>query len=93
MTSNPRHGCEEYIMRQKRSGHTGPQPLTLAEFHSHIDSDDFDDGPRKDSFGDGYGEPYNPRRQVFGVLKSGTIVYADLRDINDAILGVSEDTK
>lgn len=29
----------------------------------------FSSGPYRDTFGDGYGEPYNPNRFVFGTLK------------------------
>lgn len=36
----------------------------------------FRDGPFIESFGDGYGEPYNPKRYVKGVLKSGKKVWS-----------------
>lgn len=35
---------------------------------------EFEVGPFKDSFGDGYGDPYNPNRQIWGKLKNGKFV-------------------
>lgn len=53
--------------------------------HIELTREDFDalalrklfaDGPWKDTFGDGYGEPYNPNRWLFGTLKDGRRVKA-----------------
>ncbi len=38
----------------------------------------FVDGPYRDNFGSGHGEPYNPDRQAFGKLKDGRVVYCEL---------------
>lgn len=46
---------------------------TLDVFH---EAGDFSDGPFLSSFGDGYGQPYNPNRQAGGTLKDGRIVWA-----------------
>jgi len=40
-------------------------------------TEEFTDGPFSETFGSGYGEPYNPRRQAFGMVgKRG--VYCEL---------------
>jgi len=73
-TNEPRHSCYEYFIRK---GCKNPVLLKRAEFDQLVD-DGFVDGPFRDTFGDGYGEPYNPHRQAFGMLKDGRGVYCEL---------------
>jgi hypothetical protein len=54
-----------------------PEQLTKAYFDGLCEAGSFADGPHVDSFGDGHGEPYNPYRQAFGILKDGRGVYAE----------------
>lgn len=57
--------------------------LTKAEFDELVDSG-FRDGPFRESFGDGDGEPYYPWRQAFGTLKDGRKVFCELhKDLRD----------
>lgn len=67
--------CYSYCLKKN----TVAIELNIEEFNNFCKTDQFGDGPFKDSFGDGYGEPYNPDRQVFGTLKDGRVVYADLK--------------
>jgi hypothetical protein len=73
----PRHQCRGYI--ESQSGKTFL--LTKEEFDSLFREKQFDDGPYKDNFGNGNGEPYNPNRQAFGKLKDGRIVYCELSEV------------
>ena len=50
------------------------------QFDDWCKADEFQYGPMKETFGDGYGEPYNPHRMVYGTLKDGRKVYAYLDD-------------
>ena len=52
--------------------------ITKAEFDSHGESEAFAVGPYIETWGDGYGEPYNPYRQAFGKLRDGRVVYCEL---------------
>lgn len=52
--------------------------MTREEFNKLVE-DGFKDGPWMETFGDGYGEPYNPHRQAYGVTKDGRGVYAQVR--------------
>jgi hypothetical protein len=52
--------------------------LSQKEFDEHAKEKNFEEGPLIETFGDGYGEPYNPNRLVFGTLKGGEKVYAIL---------------
>lgn len=47
-----------------------------AQFDELCEQDAFSDGPNVSTFGDGYGEPYNPNREAWGTLKNGTKVWA-----------------
>lgn len=53
--------------------------LSKAEFDRLCDDDQFQLGPYLNSFGDGYGEPYNPNREAGGILKDGRVVWAWVR--------------
>jgi hypothetical protein len=70
----PRNGCRGW---QVSNDVDRMEELSLDEFHQLMRDSRFTKGPFKDSFGDGYGEPYNPQRQVFGQLKDGRFVYAE----------------
>jgi|SRR3989344_5033697 len=70
----PRHQCRNYV--QENGGKT--QLIEKSEFDSFFDRKEFADGPFRETFGDNYGEPYNPNRQAFGKLKDGRIVYCQL---------------
>ncbi len=71
---SPRNHCRDYV-REKGGKAT---LIAKEEFDSHCDNREFSEGPFKDRFGDGYGEPYKPNRQAFGTLKSGIVVYCEL---------------
>ena len=87
----PRHHCENYMCK---NGIEKSILLTKEEFDGHAKSKDFEDGPYKDSFGDGYGEPYNPHRQAFGRLKDGRAVYCELsRDLAERVRGYLKENK
>ena len=70
----PRNQCRNYVQEN------GGKALLIKkeELDSYILKKEFLDGPYIDSFGDGYGEPYNPNRQAFGKLKNDLIVYCEL---------------
>jgi hypothetical protein len=48
--------------------------IPFSEFKQRTKDNDFSNGPWIDSFGDGYGEPYNPNRAVWGTLFDGSKV-------------------
>lgn len=75
LDTKPKGQCWEYFAKR---GTGAPEMVTQLAFDAHFDAGDFADGPFRDSFGDGYGEPYNPYRQAFGTLKDGRGVYACL---------------
>lgn len=72
--TTPRNQCENYILERKGQAVF----LTKEEFDGYVRKKDFSEGPYRDSSGDGYGEPYNPRRQAFGTLNDGRIVFTEL---------------
>ncbi len=74
----PRNQCRSYV--QKKGGKA--ELLEKEEFDTHYKGGDFMEGPYRETFGDGYGEPYNPNRQAFGKLKKGNIVYCELSEGN-----------
>lgn len=47
------------------------EEIDIEEFDKLARAKQFDEGPLIDSFGDGYGEPYQPQRTVMGILKDG----------------------
>lgn len=53
--------------------------VSKATFDAHYRDGDFVGDPMISNFGDGYGEPYNPNREAWGVLKDGTKVWAWVR--------------
>lgn len=71
---SPRHYCRNYV--QENGGRA--ELLEKEVFDSFSKRREFTDGPFKETFGDGYGEPYNPNRQAFGKLKNGNVVYCEL---------------
>lgn len=70
----PRNQCRHYI------GAREAVLLTKKAFDELYYAGAFaeGEGPHKDNFGSGYGEPYNPDRQAFGTLKDGRIVYCEI---------------
>ena len=52
------------------------QSIDRAEFDRLARAGEFAEGPYQDSFGDSYGDPYRPRRAVYGVLRDGRMVRA-----------------
>jgi len=72
----PRNCCETF-MRKDAQGKT-PILLTKEEFDKHCKEGDFSGGPFRCNFGDDYGEPYNPYRQAYGILKTREAVYCEL---------------
>lgn len=77
MYDTPRHQCATYI---SDAGNVVVEQLTKVEFNKLCRNGAFEDGPFSDSFGDGYGEPYNPWRQAFGRLKDGRVVWTELSE-------------
>lgn len=75
----PRHGCMTYFLAEKTDKIT---LLTKGAFDILVNAKRFKDGPFTDSFGDGPGEPYNPRRQAYGTLDTGMGVYCELTESN-----------
>lgn len=73
--TEPRHGCRNYFAEKCIKS---PELVEKDDFDALMDAEKFSDGPFKESFGDGYGEPYNPHRQAFGMLKDGRGVYTNL---------------
>lgn len=47
------------------------EELPIAEFDQLARTKQFAEGPHISTFGDGYGEPYQPERNVWGKLKDG----------------------
>ncbi len=70
----PRHQCLCFC--EKHNGDR--EELSKEDFDALCREKQFVIGPLKDAFGDAALEPYNPNRQVFGKLKDGRIVYAEL---------------
>ena len=48
--------------------------ISISEFDDLARKGQFLNGPFVSTFGDGYGEPYNPDRPVWGQLKTGEVV-------------------
>ena len=77
--TEPRHSCLEYVTTQRVvHKYASCKQLPKNEFDAHYNNKFFADGPFRESFGDGYGEPYNPKRQAFGRLKDDTVVWCEL---------------
>jgi len=72
--NEPRHTCQHFMIR---NGCSMPIELTRVAFDELVRNGQFEMGPFMDTFGDGYGEPYNPRRQLYGKLKDGRFVFAE----------------
>lgn len=53
--------------------------IPIAEFDRLAREKQFADGPYIDTFGDDYGEPYNPVLRVIGTLKDGRRVESEKR--------------
>jgi len=64
----PKNQCKDYMVKNNVKIVV---LLTKQEFDEYAISAAFVDGPYRDSFGDGHGDPYNPYRQAFGQLKIG----------------------
>ena len=47
------------------------EQVSIADFDTLARKKKFSDGPHISTFGDGYGEPYQPERPVWGQLKDG----------------------
>ena len=74
----PRMGCASYCFKMRgESNKEKPSFLIPEEFDKLIEDEAFKDGPWADSFGDGYGQPYYPHRQAFGLLKDGRLVFTE----------------
>ena len=53
--------------------------ITKTEFDGYAKAEAFDEGPFMSAFGDNHGEPWNPNREGWGVLKGGKFVWAWVR--------------
>lgn len=51
--------------------------IDIAEFDRLARDKQFADGPHISTFGEGYGEPYDMARRVFGTLKDGRKVESE----------------
>ncbi len=56
------------------------ETVRFREFDLLANDEDWEDGPYRSSFGDGYGEPYNPNREVWGILQGGRRVQSNTGD-------------
>lgn len=72
----PRNACQAFAFRSGKTAVFVPK----AEFDTLCDTKAFVDGPYMDTFGDGYGEPYNPYRQAWGVREDKTVVFTELHE-------------
>lgn len=64
----------------------GYSVTTKAEFDELVLAGRFSVGPFRETFGDGYGDHYNPGKQAYGKLDSGIFVYCELlREMNDKL--------
>lgn len=70
----PRNSCKRYMQEKGIK----PTLLKKKEFDKLAREKMFESGPLVDTFGDGYGEPYNPYRQAFGILNDGKGVFCEL---------------
>lgn len=70
----PRLNCERFFGKVSLEAVL----LTRKEFDKFYRAKRFSDGPHSEAFGDGMGDPYNPYRQGFGVLKDGRGVYCEM---------------
>lgn len=50
--------------------------VSKKDFDAHYEDDRFAVGPFQSEFGSGYGEPYNPHRKIWGILKDGTRIWS-----------------
>lgn len=50
---------------------SGYERIEKADFDKLARDREFADGPFIESFGDGYGDPYNPHRTIWGTLNDG----------------------
>lgn len=55
-----------------------PTHISKAAFDALHAAGEFAVGPFKSSFGDGYGEPYNPYRQAAGITTDRRLVFCEL---------------
>lgn len=76
-TIGPRYSCRVYF-EDSGCKESNATLVSKDDFNVLCDKEQFEDGPFRESFGDNYGEPYNPRRQAFGRLKDGRYVYCEL---------------
>ncbi len=70
----PRNQCLDYMLR---NGAEAAAILTKAEFDTHCETGEFEDGPYQDTFGEDRRESYTPYCQAFGKLKKGISYYVD----------------
>lgn len=76
VTAEPRYSCLQFI-RERCKDIKEATAIAVADFDALAKAEEFSEGPFIETFGDGYGEPYNMNRQVFGKLKDGRVIYAD----------------
>lgn len=75
--SVPRNGAAKYFLTKKAKN---VKYLPKVFFDALAKQGLFEEGPFRDSFGDGPGEPYNPHRQAFGLDKSGVYIFTELSE-------------
>lgn len=74
----PRHRCREYVTENGGVA----ELVKREEFDDYAKKGEFVDGPCVDSFGDDFHEPFNPRRQSYGKLKDGRVVFCEMHSEN-----------
>ena len=80
------HGCIFHACRDAKT--EKHRRVKKSEFDALFKNGAFSDGPYTEGFGDGYGEPYNPRRQAFGVI-GDEVVWCCLHPDEAELEGVS----
>jgi hypothetical protein len=71
----PRHNCKRFFIEQECK----PRCIKLTKFNDLAKKKKFTVGPYKETFGTGYGEPYYPYAQVFGMLEDKG-VFAEMHE-------------
>lgn len=71
----PRNSCLEFV---RSHADLKLECLSRKDFDALFDAKAFKEGPFAESFGSGYGEPYNPHRQAFGTTNDGRCVFCEL---------------
>jgi len=76
----PQISCATYMIKNNAT----PIIISKEEFDKLTKEKQFRDGPYRETFGEGYGEPYNPFKQAYGQLNNENYVFCELdKEINE----------